>query len=130
MLLLGVYLAWASTAWADRPSDLWTPQTKTATATTAQTDTTLWTPASGKRFHLQGCAISSDGAVRVELEVSNTDVIPPISLASSGTEVISAGGALLYSSATDALLTYSTSITGVSGTHRSVSVLCWGYESQ
>ena len=114
---------------AERPSDLWTTVTKTSTADSTQTDTTLWTATSGKRIALQGCLVSTNRAVAVEFEVSDVDVVPPIYLESYGSVLVGGDQTLLYMSAKDATLTYTT--TSHSGTaHARVSVVCWGYEPE
>ena len=125
-LMVGMLLACPALAIADRPTDLWDTVTKTATSTSAQTDTALWTPASGKRIALQGCLISSEYATVVEVEVSDVDVVPPIYLTSLGSVLIGGDGTLLYRSAKDAVLTYTTSANAPS--YGRVSIMCWGYE--
>lgn len=128
--LLGLALVLgAASASAERP-DIWGTKTKTATATSAQTDTALWTPASGKRVALQGCVISATKAMQVELEVSDVDVVPPIYFDSYGRLTIGGDSTLLYVGDPDAVLTYSTTNSGHSGSHGSVSIACWGYEVQ
>src|SRR3990167_901055 len=107
LLLLGL-VGVASTAHADRPSDQFQTITKTATATTAQTDTTLWDPAAGKRIILMGCVISAKFAQTVELEVANVDVVPPIYFDSYGTIPLGTGYGPLWEGEVDAILTYST----------------------
>lgn len=113
-----------------QPHHEYTTQTKTATSTTAQTDTTLWTPATGKRFILQGVLVCATMSVRVELEVSDVDVIAPVYLDSYGCRTVDASGAALYMSATDAVLTYTTITTAHSPIYANVSVTAWGYEAQ
>ena len=127
LLLLGL-VGVASTAHADRPSDQFQTITKTATATTAQTDTTLWDPAAGKRIILMGCVISAKFAQTVELEVANVDVVPPIYFESFGIRTIGTGDSPVYVGATDAVLTYSTSSAGHSPQAPTTSIVCWGYE--
>ena len=119
-LLLG-----ACPVWADRPTDLYTTQTKTATTTAAATDAVLWTPAAGKQIALQGCAFSATNAVEgIELEVANVDVIPPFGLLSYGSRTVDGGQTLIYVGAKDAVLTYSVADL----TRGTLSVVCWGYE--
>ena len=127
-LALGVAL-FASPVFAERPHIDYTTLTKTSTATTQQTDAVLWTPATGNKFHLQGCLISADLPVKFELEVSDVDVVPPIYLESNGTVLLGGGENPIYSSIRDAVLTYSTNRIPVSNQFNNVSVLCWGYES-
>ena len=105
-------------------------QMKTATSPTAQTDAVLWTPTTGNRFVLQGCGVSAIAPVRVEFEVSDVDVIPPIYLESYGMKLVESGGAPLYVSAQNAVLTYTTATfeTGPGVAYRDTSVFCWGYE--
>lgn len=114
-------------AWAELPHREYTTQTKTATTSpdgTTETDVALWTPASGKRFVLQGCTISANNAGTVELEVSDVDVVPPIHFQTAGARVLSHGGAPIYVSAKDAVLRYTTSVDG------EFSLLCTGYEAE
>lgn len=125
----GVLLA-AGDVRAERPTDLWDTITKTATSTSAQTDTTLWTPPSGKRIALQGCLISATRATEVQFEVSDVDVIPPVYMESYGTVLVGGDQTLLYRSAKDAVLTYTTTNTAHSPSYGSVSVMCWGYEPE
>lgn len=118
---------------AELPSDLYTTQTNTATSTSAQTDTTLWDPAAGKRFILQGVMACTDLPVQVEFEVSDADVVPPMYFESYGCQTVQAGGAAIYMSARDAVLTYTTTAlfdyngNGI-GDYSRVSVMAWGYE--
>lgn len=124
--LLAALLA-LSPAWAQPPDTLFTTTTKTATTGADVTDTALWTPTTGNRFALQGCMFSSDGAVDVELEVSDVDVIPPVHLTSYGTVVVGGDQTLLYTSAVDAVLRYT--VTHMNATSSgAVSLMCWGYE--
>lgn len=115
----------AAPAFAERPHIDYTTQTKTATGVgTSTADTALWTPATGNRFHLQGCVVNANNAsITAEFEVSDVDVLPPMRFESTGQRVVEGGGVPLYSSVRDAVLTYT--ITG-SG---SWSLMCWGYES-
>ena len=113
-------------AQSSRPTDLWTPQTKTASVTSNQTDTVIWTPASGKRIALQGVVVSAGGAGRVEIESSDVDVVPPITLDSGGFKSFDAGGVVIWSGAVDATLAY-TNTGGYEGT-QPLSILVWGYE--
>ena len=110
-----------------RPHELWTTQTKTATATSNRTDTAIWTPASGKRIALQGVAISAGAAGVVEIESSDTDVIPLISLESGGLKVIAGNAAPLWTGGVDATLAY-TNTGGFAGSSQPLSILLWGYE--
>jgi hypothetical protein len=112
-------------AWADLPSREFTTQTKTATSTTPQADTALWTPASGKRIILQGViACSQTPSAGVEVESNNIDVIPPFAIESYGCRTFEAGGSALWMGGTDATLTFSVE----SGS--SFSIMAWGYEIQ
>lgn len=123
-------LLWAVSASADLlPTQQYTTVVETATATSSQTDASLWTPASGMRLVIQGCVVSSTQAVQVELEVSDVDVVPPIYLESYGSVVIGGGMAPVYTSSANAVLTYSTTNVAHSPTHGSVSVMCYGYEA-
>lgn len=104
-------------------------QTKTATGTATATDATLWTPLTGRRFALQGCHFSSIAAIAIELEVSNTDVVPPIYLDSYGSKSIGGNDKPIHTSDTNDVLTYTVTFTGHTPlTSVSWSILCWGYE--
>ena len=118
----------AGPAFADRPTTYYSTVTKTATSTSAQSAATLWTPASGKAFALQGCFAAAETPVRVRFLVSGVDVIPPFVLTSYGTALIGGGENQIYTSAIDAVLTYTTVITGLSATYPNTSVMCWGFE--
>lgn len=126
--------AWCAAAWwcslgiasAEIPSREFTTQTKTASVSSTATDTTLWTPASGKRIILQGVIACAAGPVTtVEIEEDDgTDVIPPFGLPSYGCHTFGAGGSALWMGDPDEFLTYSV-VTGVT-----VSITAWGYEIQ
>ena len=110
-------------AWALPPHLDYETQTKTATGTAPSTDTTLWTPVTGNKFILQACWVSANNAsITVELEVSDVDVIPPMRFESTGTKVVEMGGAPIYVSTEDAVLTYTVTGTGA------YAILCVGYE--
>lgn len=122
--LLGVaaLLCMAPLVRADISTQLYDTQTKRATSTTIQSDTALWTPASGFVFVLQGCMIAADAAQVVDFEVSDVDVITPVYLPSNGTVVIQSGGASIYTSAVDAVMNFSTATGAIT------SITCWGFE--
>ena len=115
---------------AQQPHRQFTTVVNTDTASSAQSATTIWTPTSGKMFILQGVMVSAETPVSVRFQVSGTDVIPPIILDSNGTVVVDASGYALFMSATDAVLTYTTTSTALSLTHPTISVMTWGYEAQ
>lgn len=108
------------------PTQQYTTVTKTATSTTAQSATTLWTPATGFAFVLQGCLVSSQNAVQVRLQVSSVDVVPPIYLESYGSQMVGGANAPIYTSDVNAVLTYTT--VSHAGAYKNVSVMCWGWE--
>ena len=98
---------------------------KNATGTGATSAATLWTPTSGNAFYLQGCMASANNAsITVRFQVASADVIPPIRFESTGRYSVESGGAVIYESAKDAVLTYT--ITGGGAW----SVLCWGWEER
>ena len=131
VFIAGVWLASAcGSAWADRPTDHFTPVTKTATATSAQTDTTLWDPEADFRIVLMGCEISAKFAQTVELEVSNADVVPPMFFESYGIKSVGNGYAPIYQGAVDGILTYSTTADGHSPLAAATAIVCWGYETK
>ena len=100
------------------------PVTRTGDYSLQQTDTVLWTPATGNRIWLAGCVLSKDAtAATVQIESANIDVIPPLYMQANTTESILAGAApFLWRGDANATLTVTTSAGG------SVSVLCWGME--
>ena len=127
-LVLSVSLS-AHRVWAETAAFEYTTVTKTATVTSDSTDVTLWDPAGGYGFVLQGCDLSSTVAASIELEVSDVDVVPPIYMDSYGSHPIGAGNGPIAMGAQDAILTYTvtfTTYTPVRDTR--VSILCWGYE--
>ena len=127
-VLIGFFLA--SLSFADIPTRDYTTVTKAETTSAALTDDTLWDPDTNYRFVLQSVFISSTGAVDVELEVSNADVIAPVHLDSPGTFVYDLGGRPIYVGAKDAILTWTATILGrgPNETFPSVSILVTGYE--
>lgn len=127
-LALLALLCWATPVCADLlPTEAYTTITKTDTSTSAQTATTLWTPATGKVFVLQGCVASATNGISVRFQVSGVDVIPPMYLPSYGVSQVGGNYAPIYtSSVADAVLTYTTVKQGAN--YGSVSVMCWGYE--
>ena len=128
-LLTAILFVGMPVAFADRAAtQFYNVVTKTATSTSSQSATTLWTPATGFRFALQGCFLAAEGPVRIRLQVSGTDVIPPVVLETYGTATIGTGDSPIYMSATDAVLTYTTVITGLSASYPNTSIVCWGYE--
>lgn len=124
-----VCLGWLPVAVAQPPNTLYETLTKTATSTTAQTDTALWTPVSGNYFVLMGCLMSAIKPVKIDVEVSDVDVFAPVYLESYGLKLISGGGVPIYVSAKDAVLRYTTStVDGSSFGQQEFSITCWGYE--
>lgn len=133
-ILLTIFLSLGE-ARAERPSKLWETVVKTATFSTAQSATTLWTPTTGYKFVILGGLISCDRAVTVRLQVSGTDVVPPMYIPSQGVVPIGNGQTPVYVSGIDSVLTYTSAITGTAGgkiahNHGQVSVMVWGYEEQ
>ena len=98
-----------------------TPITKTANYSAAQTDAIVWTPATGKKIILMGVLLSTDTEMTIEVESSNTDIIPPCYFAATGGAVVS-GGSPLWKGAANATLTITSS---EAGNH---SIMLWGYE--
>ena len=125
LLVLGGLVSLPASGWADtKVTTLYNPTTKTSTASSAQTDTALWTPASGARAIVQGCIFSADAAQTVLLEVSNVAVLGTISLDADATSTVSWGfGAVpVYVGAADGVLTYTTTTTAAT------TVSCSGWE--
>ena len=122
-VLLGLLAAMPS-AWAFEPHRSYTTTTKTLNTTDAQTDATLWTPASGKAIAIQGCDVSADATQTALLEIGSTAVHQVLYIAANGNAQVGGGYAPFYMTATDDVLTYTTS------TSANTSVTCWGYEFQ
>lgn len=127
-LMMVLVLGWASLAVADRPTDHFTTITKPATATSAQTDTTLWDPAAGKRIVLMRCTISSWLAQTVELEDDDGDVVPPLYFESYGIKELGNGYAPIWEGNVNEVLTYSTSASGHALSGPATAISCSGYE--
>lgn len=115
-------LALWSVASADDNTYQYTTSYKNDNQSTAQSATTLWTPASGYRIVLQGCAVSSGTAQTTTFLFNTTTVIPIIYTAANGNALISAGSAPIGIGAADAVLKYTTTAAVAT------SVSCWGYE--
>lgn len=101
----------------------YTTKTKTHTETTgAETDKTVWTPASGSKIVLLGVKFSSDTATSLLVESGSTAVIPTSECTASG-QVVIGNGVPIWQGSADESLTYTT---GTAGSH---SILMWGYEN-
>ena len=87
-----------------------------------ETDTIVWTPASGMRITLLGVKFSSDTATTLLVETGSTAVIPTSECTASG-QVVIGNGVPIWQGAANETLTYTTDI---AGRH---SILLWGYES-
>lgn len=99
-----------------------TPETKTDTGiNVTETDTVVWTPASGNRIVLMGVKFNSDTATNLLIESSSTAVVPATECTASG-QVVIQGSTPLWQGTADATLTYTV---GTKGTH---SIMMWGYE--
>ena len=126
-LLLICLLLVVGYAFAEVPTRDYTVVTKTATTTTAVTDSQLWNPAgTDSRIVLQAVIISSTGIVDVDVEVSNVDVIPPVHMESRGTYVNQLGGRPIYVGAKDVNIDWTTS--SPDKPHPDVSIMLIGYE--
>ena len=112
-------------AWADQDQLAHTTIVKRANPTTVQTDSTFWTPASGKAIVLMGCIFSSlESPGTIQLEVSNTDVIPPIVFPTIGTVVVGFGNSPIAMLDNDDVIT----LTTTTDASASFSILCVGHE--
>lgn len=118
---LVVGLAWlAPPLSAEIPHQEYDLQSKVATITAVTTDGVLWTPATGKRVYVMGCAVSSGGAQKTTLEISDTMIAPPIYTAADVTEEI-----FLHATGTaDQTVTYTTT------SSTTTTIICTGYEWQ
>ena len=90
----------------------------------AQTDTVLWTPGSGKKIALYGAIFSVDTAGNVFLEIGggSTKIIPALYLPANGTVGITSGSKPIWVGTANQTLTYTSSMAGNN------SVLVWGEE--
>ncbi len=89
---------------------------------TAETDTVVWTPASGQKIVLMGVAFTSDTATTLRIETGTTLVGPMAECTASGLVTIGSGFPI-WQGTDDATLTYTT---GTAGRH---SILMYGYET-
>ena len=131
LLVLGLALLLPpSVVWADRPADYYSTVTKAETATTAQSETTLWDPDAGKRIILQGCNASATGALRFSLgDVGGSAAVSPLMIIQSHGTVPLGGGAIpMWMGDVDEVLTYTTTASLISGAHQLFAILCYGYE--
>lgn len=97
-------------------------KTKTDTGTNGtETDTVVWTPASGARIVLMGYQFNSDTATILLVESGTTAVIPKTHCTASGIRVMNSSTPI-WEGAADATLTYTVD---TAGDH---SILMWGYE--
>ncbi len=100
----------------------YTPVTKTDSAAIgAESDKTVWTPASGNKIVLLGVKFSSDTATTLLIEMSSTAVVPITECTASG-QVVVGNGTPIWQGGANETLTYTT---GTSGRH---SILLWGFE--
>jgi len=100
-----------------------TPQTKTRTNLSGvNTDTVLWTPASGKKIVLMGVSYWADAISRFYVKSGSTMVIPTSGNDIASGIVVISGAYPIWKGAADATLTYTTPI---SNEH---TILLWGYE--
>jgi len=100
-----------------RPRCDWPPHTDTQAA--AQTDTTLWDPAAGKRIVLTGVLVSSDAVQTILFEVGAVEAVPMIFLGENGS------GNILFDPPiplpVNGILTY----TSANATNHSVAAYGW-----
>ena len=97
------------------------PRRRTGNYSTAQTDTVIWTPATGKTIVLMGAVFSTDTAMSVSLSSDANYIIPPLYFSLNGGANIS-GISPIWKGAIDSTLTITSSD---NGNH---SVMLWGYE--
>ena len=90
-------------------------------ADTPETDTIVWTPASGKKIVLMGMKFNSDTATTLLVESGSSVVIPITECTASG-QVVYQTSTPIWTGADDATLTYTV---GTAGRH---SILLQGYE--
>ena len=107
----------------------WSLMTKTKTDTnandastmSAETDTVVWTPASGNKIILMGIKFNSETATTLLIESGSTAVIPLTECTASG-QIVIQSSVPIWQGADDATLTYTVE---TKGRH---SILLWGYE--
>lgn len=122
-LLLAVLFAAPGRAWADYswPTSV-NILTKVDNSSSAQTDTVIWTPASGKRIVLLGFEVTSVAAQTTKFEVSDVVKIPLQYSGASIPVVVSGGARPVWVGTADQALTYTTTA------NTATSVMLWGYE--
>ena len=105
-----------------------TPVTKTdtnaddANTNTTETDTVVWTPASGQKIVLMGVVFTSAVATTLRVETGSTLINPPFECTASGLVVVNSGFPI-WQGEDDATLTYTVE---KAGRH---SILMYGYET-
>lgn len=122
LALLSVWLA--GPAYADRPHLDYTTLTKIENTTDAQTDTTIWTPASGYRIVVQAIYLTADATQTVFFEVGSTTKIPVQYIGANVPVPLTNGGRPILTLAADEALTYT------STTSANTSVMVVGYEDK
>lgn len=105
---------------AELPHQEYTLQSKVATVSAVTTDGVLWTPATGYRVYVLGCAVSSGGAQQTLLEINNTAIYPTIYTAADTIEEVF----LTATGTADQTVTYTTS------SSTTTTIICTGYEWQ
>lgn len=124
-LVLALLSAWlAVPAMAEQPHGDYTTVVKQDNQTDAQTDTTLWTPATGNKIVVLSLNLSADAAQDAFFEVTTTTKIQKLYVGAGGNASLTAGGRPVLVLATDEALTYTTS----SGAN--TSVIAIGYETK
>lgn len=122
-VIVGV-LAWLSPPLGaeELPHEKYTVQTKSATSTSIVSDTVLWTPASGERIVVMGCAVSSGGAQQTLLEISDAPILPMIYTAADTVFQAAPSEFPLKVGSADQTVTYTTT------SPTTTTIVCTGYE--
>ncbi len=102
----------------------YTPVTKTHSAVVgAETDRTVWTPASGNKIVLNGVMFWADTKTQAFVEQGTNKVIPNFSMDTASGITVIGNGTPIWKGGLDETLTYTTE------TASSHSILLWGYET-
>ena len=126
-LVFGTSLFWPSSSHASgafRPTDAYQTKTKKDNQTDAQTDKTIWTPATGYRLVIQGIFVTADATQTVFFETGSTEVFPTIYVGANVPVMVGGGFSPCLILAADEPLTYTSSTGG------NTSVVVYGYEDQ
>lgn len=101
----------------------YTPVNKTHSANiSAETDKTVWTPASGKSIVLVGISYWADVVSNFYVETGSTTVVSTMGIGTASATIVIGNGTPIWKGSADEALTYTTS------TASKHSITMWGYE--